>query len=134
MLWGFPDRKRSKNERYSRNWKDFVKWYNRISTGDIVVFQLYKPRYLIHAIGVVKDRHYDDETPVFREEDDSGDVIYPWRITFSLMIFSPEPIVELAVPTEDYLRGYGLGKLSRPDFDVILGGLRDEVGLRMKVG
>jgi len=37
-----------------------------------------------------------------------------------LMIYSESPITELAIPTQEYVAGYGIGKLSRADLETII--------------
>ena len=133
LVWGFPDISTRWGEKYKRNWRYFVKMFNRILSGDVMVFQHIKGRsYLVHAIGVVKDRYYDDETPILSDEVKEGYVIFPWKVRLGLMIFSEEPIAKLAILTQDYLTGYGIGRLRSTDIQAIVTNLEKITGLKVR--
>lgn len=52
LLWGFWDREAG--EKFKRNWRAFIRLYNRIKPFDIAVFQITISGN-IHAIGVIKE-------------------------------------------------------------------------------
>jgi len=64
-----------------KNWRPFFHLYNQVTAGDVVFFQLAE-KGDIHAVGVVKDRFYDDQTPIWPEEINRGAVLFPWRVSF----------------------------------------------------
>jgi len=133
LMWGFTDPTIKKEEKYVKNWRDFIKSYNKISLGDIMTFQLFKEkRYYIHGLSVVQEKFYDDETLIWDDEVKYGHVIYPWRVRFGLMLYSESPILELAVPTHEYVAGYGIGKLSRGDLETIIQSLEKSTSLKVK--
>jgi len=116
-----------------KNWREFMKFYNRISSGDITTFQLFKEKnFYIHGLSVVQDKFYDDETPIWDDEKESGHVIYPWRARFGFMLYSESPIIELAIPTHEYVTGYGIGKLSRGDLETVIKSLEKTTSLKIK--
>jgi hypothetical protein len=79
-----------------------MKFYNKISLGDMMAFQLLKEgKFFIYGLGVVQDKFYDDKTPIWDDEIKYGHVIYPWKLRFRLMIYSESPIVGLAIPTHE---------------------------------
>ncbi|MDI3502935.1 MAG: hypothetical protein PWR13_2 [Archaeoglobi archaeon] len=130
MIWGFWDR--DAGEKQKKNWRSFIRKYNLIKPFDIAVFQIAKTGE-IHAIGVVKEKGYDDQTPVWRSEFDQKRVLYPWRVYFSAMIFSKEPVIKKYIRIQDYLDGYGIGELEPHEFNTILNALRqkfDEISVR----
>ncbi|MEM2843631.1 MAG: hypothetical protein QXZ53_07145, partial [Candidatus Bathyarchaeia archaeon] len=81
---------------------------------------------------VVQEKFYDDETPIWDDEIKYGRVLYPWRVRFGLMLYSERPIVELAIPTHEYVVGYGIGKLMRADLETIIQNLEKATGLKVK--
>jgi hypothetical protein len=85
-----------------------VRAYNRIKPFDFAVFQIAKTGE-IHALGVVKETFYDDQTPVWPKEVEQRVALYPWRVAFSFMIFSEEPILRRFTKLSDYIDGYGIG-------------------------
>jgi hypothetical protein len=98
-----------------------------------MAFQLFKERkFFIHGLGVVQDKFYDDETPIWDDEIKYGRVIYPWKVRFGLMIYSEYPIMELAIPIHEYVSGYGIGKLPRGDLETIIQNLEKASGLKVK--
>ena len=132
LMWGFTDPTIMQEDKYSKNWRDFIKWYNNILPGDIMAFQLFKERrYFIHGLSIVREKFYDDETPIWNNEKDRQ-VLYPWKVRFSLMLYSESAITELAIPTHEYTAGYGIGKLSRGDLELIIQNLEKATGLQVK--
>jgi hypothetical protein len=82
LLWGFWDRETGEKQR--RNWRSFVRTYNRIEPFDFAVFQIAKTGE-VHALGIVKEIFYDDQTLVWPKEFEQRAVLYPWRVAFSFM-------------------------------------------------
>ncbi|MEM3986459.1 MAG: hypothetical protein QXR39_06790 [Candidatus Methanomethylicia archaeon] len=133
LIWGFTDPTIKKEEKYAKNWRDFIKLYNKISFGDIMAFQLFQEgRFYIHGLGVVQEKFYDDETPIWDDEVKYRRVLYPWKVRFGLMLYSESPITELAIPTHEYVTGYGIGKLPRGDLETIIQSLEKTTGLKVK--
>jgi len=133
LMWGFSDPTIKKEDKYTKNWRDFIKSYNKISSGDIMAFQLFQERrYYIHGLGVVQEKFYDDETPIWDDEIKQGRTIYPWKIRFGLMLYSESPMTELAIPAHEYVTGYGIGKLPRGDVETIIQSLEKGTGLKVK--
>ena len=62
-LWGFWRRDACPRER----WGPFLSAYQRVKPSDIAVIQLTED-YGIYAVGVVRERYYDDLTLVWRDE------------------------------------------------------------------
>jgi len=97
LVWGFWDKdlmKSKKSEfakKLAKNWRYFLRAYNRIVAGDIVFFQIAGAGE-IHAIGVVKDKYYDDQTPIWDVELEKRTVVFPWRVSFYIVIYSEEPL------------------------------------------
>ncbi len=115
LLWGFWDREVGEKQR--KNWREFIRLYHKIKPFDIVVFQIAKTGE-IHALGIVKETYYDDQTPIWPEEQNR--VLFPWRVCFSSLIFSRKPFTSLFVKIENYVDGYGIGELPEHEFRKIL--------------
>ncbi|MFN4046369.1 MAG: hypothetical protein ACK4H7_03420 [Acidilobaceae archaeon] len=130
LLWGFWDREMG--ERMRRNWRPFIRLYNRIKPFDIVVFQIAGTGE-IHAIGIVEDKHYDDQTPVWPEEIGRNKVLFPWRVSFSSIIFSEEPFTVHSVRIENYIDGYGIGELPRHEFETVKNKIQEKLGVELKI-
>jgi len=133
LLWGFfdpdyisEDREKLK-DKLKKNWRNFLGKYNQIKPFDIAVFQIAKTGE-IHAIGVIKERYFDDQTPIWDIELKLKRVIFPWRVSFSAMIFSGEPVVKKFVKIQDYIDGYGLGVLEPHEFNFILKAFQEKFG------
>lgn len=124
LLWGFWDKKFG--EKLRKNWRRFLVLYNRIKPFDIVVFQIAKTGE-IHAIGIVKEKFYDDQTPIWPKEREKNKVFFPWRVSFSMIIFSEKPITTHFIKVENYVDGYGIGEISEHDFRRILESLKDKL-------
>ena len=129
LLWGFWDREAGEKQR--RNWRAFVRAWNRIKPFDFAVLQIAKTGE-IHALEVVKETFYDDQTPVWPREIEQRVVLYPWRVAFSFMIFSEEPILRRFIKLLDYIDGYGIGELSLIDFNDILVEISKKFKLAMR--
>jgi hypothetical protein len=114
LLWGFWDRESGEKQR--KNWRDFIRLYNKIKPFDIVVFQTTNGN--IHGIGVVKGTYYDDQTPVWPAE--KKGVLFPWRVSFCVFIFSENPFTSLFIKIANFIDGYGIGELDRHEFQGIL--------------
>lgn len=138
LLWGFWDRDVEQQgtdfgQKLKRNWRNFIRLYNKIKPFDIVVFQISKSGD-IHAIGIVKEKYFDDQTPVWQDEIDQDRVLYPWRISFSCVIFSEQPLITLFIKIENYIEGYGIGELPQKDFIKLLNAIRDKVNIDVNLG
>jgi hypothetical protein len=83
LLWGFWDREAG--QKFQRNWRAFIRLYNKIKPFDIVAFQIAGTGE-IHGIGVVKETYFDDQTPVWPNEQNR--VLYSWKVSFSTIIYS----------------------------------------------
>lgn len=125
MVWGFWDREAGKKQRM--NWRSFIRKYNQIKPFDIAVFQIANTGE-IHAMGVIRETYYDDQTPIWSKEFESNRILFPWRIHFSAMVFSKEPVIKKFIRIQDYIDGYGLGELEPHDFNVILEAFRRKFG------
>ena len=129
LLWGFWDREAGEKQR--RNWRSFARAYNRIKPFDFAVLQVAKTGE-VHALGVVKETFYDDQTPVWPKEVEGRVVLYPWRVAFSFMLFSEEPILRRFIKLPDYIDGYGIGELPLTDFNDILAEISKKFKLAMR--
>ncbi|MCC5998118.1 MAG: hypothetical protein LM573_03490 [Thermofilum sp.] len=117
LLWGFWDREAGTKQR--KYWRDFIRLYNRIKPFDVVVFQIAQTGE-IHAIGIVKETYYDDQTPIWPEEKNENRVLFPWKVSFCNIIFSKTPFISHFVKIERYIDGYGIGELHEHEFRNIL--------------
>jgi hypothetical protein len=59
-------------------------------------------------------------------------VLYPWRVAFSFMIFSEEPILRRFIKLSDYIDDYGIGGLSPIDFNDVLAEISKKFKLAMR--
>ena len=135
LLWGFWDVRSAKSkelrEKLESNWRRFLSSYNNIKPFDIVAIQVARSG-KIHAIGVVKRTFYDDQTIVWPLEEKKGRVLYPWRVSFHIMIFSEEPITTLNIDKRDYVDGYGLGRLQAHHLNIILDAISNKFKLKIR--
>jgi len=122
LMWGFWDREAG--EKMRKNWRDFIRLYNKIKPFDIILFQIAKTGE-IHAIGIVKNKYYDDQTPVWPIETKEGRVLFPWRIGLSFILLFENPIKTLNIKIQDYVDGYGLGRVEDHEFQTILQAVND---------
>ncbi|MCR8487038.1 MAG: hypothetical protein ABIL29_08370 [candidate division WOR-3 bacterium] len=129
LLWGFWDRDAGKKMR--KNWRSFIRLYNKIEPFDLAIFQIAKNGY-IHGIGVVKNTYYDDQTPVWPNEITKGKVLYPWRVEFSIMIFSEDPIITHFISISNYIDGYGLGEVSHHELETVLTAIKENFKIEIK--
>jgi hypothetical protein len=116
LLWGFWDREKGSKQR--KNWRDFIRLFNKIEPFDIAVFQTTDGE--IHAIGIIKKTYYDDQTPVWPEEINEDKILFPWRVSFCNFIFSETPFTKFFAKISNYIDGYGIGELSPSEFQKIL--------------
>jgi len=129
LLWGFWDRDAGEKQR--KNWRAFIRLYNKIKPFDVVVLQLVKTGGL-YALGIVKRVYYDDQTPIWPMEINQNKVIYPWRVSFSIIIFfDKEPFILHYTNIENYLDGYGIGELAEHEFRRVLSGIQEQLQLNM---
>lgn len=124
LLWGFWDREAGYKQR--KNWRDFIRTYNKIKPFHIVVFQVARTGE-IHAVGVVKETYHDDQTPIWDKEISQGKVLYPWRVSLSAILFSEKPFVKHFIKMENYLDGYGLGEIPENDFRKVLADIKSKI-------
>jgi len=117
LLWGFWDREAG--EKMRKNWRSFIRLYNKIEPFDIVIFQIAKTGD-IYALGIVKSTYYDDQTPVWSNEREKNIVLYPWRVEFSIIIFSEKPLTKRFIKVQNYIDGYGIGEVPEHEFRNIL--------------
>ncbi len=116
LLWGFWDREAG--EKQKRNWRAFIRAYNKIKPFDFAVFQIAGTGW-IHAFGLVRGTFYDDQTPIWPMEVAQRKVLYPWRVSLSFTVFSEEPILTRFIKIQDYIDGYGIGELLSTDLSDI---------------
>jgi len=128
LIWGFWDRDvaRRSSSKLVRNWRSFLRLYNNISNGDIVFFQITETGD-IHAVGIVKEKFYDDQTPIWDQEIKKKRVLFPWRISFYIIIYSEEPIAKLFTKIENYVDGYGIGELPHHEAQQIIKQLKEKL-------
>ena len=131
LLWGFWDKE--VGEKFRRNWRAFIRLYNRIKPFDVVIFQITKSGD-IHAIGIVREKYFDDQTPIWPDEREGGRVLYPWRISFSNLMFSKTPLTSLFIEIENYVDGYGIGELSEHNFKTILNEIQKKMNIELNFG
>jgi hypothetical protein len=117
LMWGFWDREAGKKQR--ENWRQFIRLYNRIKPFDIALIQIAGTGE-VHAVAIVKDTYYDDQTPVWPNEMQQKKVLYPWRVSFSNIIFSDIAFASLFTKIESYVDGYGIGEPPEHEFRKIL--------------
>lgn len=110
-----------------KNWRKFVEVYNSIKEFDVVFFQIAGSGN-IHALGIVSGNFYDDQTLIWPLEFKNKQVLFPWRVKFSIILFSEESIATHYVSKEDYLDGYGIGKLNDQEVRNILDELEERFG------
>lgn len=134
LLWGFWDKELVKGTKSKlvRNWRQFLRLYNNIYSGDIVFFQIVRTGE-IHAIGIVKDRYYDDQTPVWDLELKNNKVLFPWRVSFYFMVYSEEPLAHLFAEIKNYIDGYGIGEISFHEAKELLNKLEGKYHLVVNV-
>jgi len=117
LMWGFWDREAGEKQR--RNWRSFIRTYNRIKPFDHAMIQIAKTGEIC-AIATVKDKYFDDQTPVFKAEIEQKRILFPWRVPFSFILYSEKPILTRFIEIQNYIDGYGLGEITPRDvMDVI---------------
>lgn len=131
LLWGFWDREAGEKQR--KNWRDFIRLYNKIKPFDIVIFQIAKTGE-IHAIGIVKEIYYDDQTPIWPDEIEQNIVLFPWRVSFCNIIFSKKLFTYHFINIENYIDGYGIGELSEHEFRRILKEIQKQLNVDINLG
>ena len=126
LMWGFWDRdahvQQKLKEKLIKNWRVFIKTYNRIKPFDHCLIQIAKTGN-IHAVAVIKSTQFDDQTLIWPLEIQYGKVYYPWRVEFSLIIYSEKPILRRFIKIESYIDGYGLAEASPTDLTDALNAL-----------
>jgi len=74
----------------------------------------------------VRERFYDDQTPIWDQEIEERRVLFPWRVSFYIVVYSDEPAAKLYTRIENYVDGYGIGELPNHEAQQILEQLREE--------
>ena len=128
-LWGFWDREAGEKQR--KNWRNFIRLYNRIKPFDTAVFQIARTGQ-IHAIGIIKEKFYDDQTPVWPNE--GNKVLFLWKVSFSTITFSEEPFVSNNVTIDNYIDGRRIRQLQEHEFRRVLEQLRKILNIGMNLG
>ena len=131
LLWGFWDREAG--EKQKRNWRAFIRLYNKLKPFDIVVFQVARTGE-IHAIGIVKETYYDDQTPIWPREREQRRILYLWKVSFCSMIFSKNPFISHFIRIENYVDGYGIGELPEHGFRRILSEIQKQINVDYNLG
>ena len=72
---------------------------------------------------MIKSTQFDDQTLIWPLEIQRGKVYYPWRVEFSLIIYSEKPILRRFIKIESYIDGYGLAEASSTDLTDALNAL-----------
>ena len=138
LVWGFWDKdlmKSKKSEfakKLAKNWRYFLRAYNRIVAGDIVFFQIAGAGE-IHAIGVVKDKYYDDQTSIWDVELEKRTVVFPWRVSFYIVIYSEEPFTRIFTELKNYVDGYGIGGISPHEARAILSEIEKKTHININI-
>jgi hypothetical protein len=131
LLWGFWDRETGL--KFQRYWRDFIRLYNKIKLLDIVVFQIAGSGD-IHGIGVVKETFFDDQTPIWPNEREQNRVLYPWKVSFSTILYSKTPFMTYYTKIEKYVDGYGIGELTEHDFRCIINEVQRKTNIEINMG
>ena len=130
LIWGFWDREAGRRQR--RNWRSFIRTYNKIRPFDYVLIQIAKTGE-IHAMAVVKDKYYDDQTPIWSAELEQRRILFPWRVPFCFIIYSEEPILRRFIEIQNYIDGYGLGEIMERDIADVIKAMEEKSPLKLKV-
>jgi hypothetical protein len=128
-MWGFWDRDAGTKQR--QNWRRFVMTYQRLKPFDHAIIQMAKTGDL-HAFGVIKGSYFDDQTPVWPEEIRQGKVLFPWKVSFSLILFSEGAIMKRFIKGGDYIDGYGLGEARPQDTGDLIAAIENRTSLKIK--
>lgn len=128
LMWGFWDREAGKKQK--ENWRQFIRLYNKIKPFDIALIQIAGTGE-IHAIATIRNTYHDDQTPVWPTEMRQKRVLYPWRVSFSNILFSDTPFTSHFIKLENYIDGYGLGELPEHEFRKILDDVKAEINAEM---
>jgi len=135
LMWGFWDRDAPVSEKLkqklTKNWRLFIKTYNRIKPFDHCLIQITRTGD-IHAIAVIKNKQFDDQTPIWPLEIRTGKVHYPWRVEFSLVIYTERPILKRFTKIENYIDGYGLAEITSTDLTDVLNALSKCTEIKIK--
>ncbi|MHA1677009.1 MAG: hypothetical protein ACTSU6_07515 [Candidatus Njordarchaeales archaeon] len=99
---------------------------------DYVIIQIAKTGE-IHALAIVKDKYYDDQTPIWRMEIKQRRVLFPWRVPFCFIIFSEEPILRRFIEIQNYIDGYGLGEITDGDIRDVIKAIEEKSSLNLKI-
>jgi len=131
LMWGFWDREAGEKQR--KNWRSFIRAFNRIKPFHIVVFQVARTGE-VHAIGIAKETYYDDQTPIWDNEIKQNRVLYPWKVSLSTIVYSEEPFVKHFIKIENYIDGYGLGEIPEHEFRKIFDDVKSKLNADLNLG
>lgn len=131
LMWGFWDREAGEKQR--KNWRSFIRAFNRIKPFHVVVFQVARSGE-VHAIGVVKETYYDDQTPIWDNELEQNRVLYPWKVSLSTVLFSEKPFVKHFIKIENYIDGYGIGEIPEHEFRKIFDDIKSKLSADLNLG
>lgn len=131
LVWGFWDREAGEKQR--KNWRRFIRDYNRIKPFNIVIFQVAGTGQ-VHAVGVVKETYYDDQTPIWDNEIEQNKVLYPWKVSLSTIVFSEKPFVKHFIKIGDYIDGYGIGEVPEHEFRKIFDNIKSKLNADLNLG
>lgn len=131
LIWGFWDREAGEKQR--KNWRSFIRVFNRIGPFNVVIFQVARTGE-VHAIGMVRETYYDDQTPVWNNELEQNRVLYPWKVSLSTMVFSESPLVKHFIKIENYIDGYGVGEVPEHEFRMILDEVKSKLNVDLNLG
>lgn len=87
----------------------------------------------IHAMAIVKEKYYDDQTPIWKAEIEQRHIIWPWRIPFCFMIYSEQAILRRFIEIQNYIDGYGLGEIAIRDIADVIEVLEEKSNLKIKI-
>jgi hypothetical protein len=131
LMWGFWDREAGEKQR--KNWRSFIRAFNRIKPFHVVVFQVARSGE-VHAIGVVKETYYDDQTPIWDNELEQNRVLYPWKVSLSAVLFSENSFVKHFIKIENYIDGYGIGEIPEHEFRRIFDDIKSQLNADLNLG
>jgi len=129
-MWGFWDREAGEKQR--RNWRPFIRLFNRIEPFDHVVFQIARTGEM-HAVATVRRTYFDDQTPIWDRELELNRVLYPWRVDLAVMLYSEKPILKTFIRISDYVDGYGIGELPQHDLTNLLAAIATKTETKVKL-
>uniref|UniRef100_A0A7J3Z8R9 Uncharacterized protein n=1 Tax=Ignisphaera aggregans TaxID=334771 RepID=A0A7J3Z8R9_9CREN len=85
------------------------------------------------AKGVVKDKYYDDQTPIWDVELKKRTVVFPWRVSFYIVIYLEEPFTRIFTELKNYVDGYGIGEISPHEARAILSEIEKKTHININI-